>query len=69
VRGVFWGAFAARYPERNARHVQQLIAWWQEGRIRPRIDRIYALSAGGEAIARLASRSAVGKVVVQISGD
>ena len=67
IRGVFWGAFAARSPERHARHAEQLITWWKEGRIRPRIDRVYPLSQGGDAIARLGSRSAIGKVVVKIA--
>jgi NADPH:quinone reductase-like Zn-dependent oxidoreductase len=67
VRGVFWGAFVAREPERHRAHVEQLMAWWGQGRIRPRIDRVYPLDRGGEAIARLASRSAIGKVVVRIA--
>ena len=43
------------------------LAWWREGRIRPRIDRTYQLAEGGDAIAHLASRSAIGKVVVQVT--
>jgi NADPH:quinone reductase len=66
VRGVFWGAFAVREPKRHQQHTEQLINWWKEGRIRPRIDRVYSLAEGGEAIARLASRSSIGKVVVKI---
>jgi NADPH:quinone reductase len=66
VRGVFWGAFVAREPERHRQHVRQLLDWWRDGRIRPRIDRTYALADGGEAIARLASRAAIGKVVVTV---
>lgn len=67
VRGVFWGAFIAREPERHRRHVEQLMEWWAQGRIRPRIDHVYPLDQGGEAIARLASRSAIGKVVVRVA--
>ena len=67
VRGVFWGAFVAREPKRRRQHVDQLLAWWREGRIRPRIDRTYQLAEGGDAIAHLASRSAIGKVVVQVT--
>jgi NADPH:quinone reductase-like Zn-dependent oxidoreductase len=67
VRGVFWGAFVAREPQRHRAHVERLLGWWQEGRIRPRIDRIYDLAEGGDAIARLGSRSAVGKVVVKVA--
>ncbi|OTP79031.1 NADPH:quinone oxidoreductase family protein [Caballeronia sordidicola] len=67
VRGVFWGAFVTREPERHLQHVEQLLTWWKEGRIRPHIDRIYPLARGGDAIARLASRAAIGKVVVMPS--
>jgi NADPH:quinone reductase-like Zn-dependent oxidoreductase len=68
VRGVFWGAFAAREPARERANVEQLLGWWAEGRIRPRIDRTYPLAEGGKAIARLAAREAIGKVVVVIDG-
>lgn len=69
IRGVFWGAFAMREPERNAEHIQQLFAWWREGRIKPRIDRVYHFEQGGDAIARLADRSVIGKVIVRISDE
>ncbi|KKW91554.1 NADPH:quinone oxidoreductase family protein [Sphingobium chungbukense] len=64
IRGIFWGGFAQRAPDHNRRNVMRLIDWWSAGRIRPRVDRVFPLARGGEAIARLASRSAVGKVIV-----
>jgi NADPH2:quinone reductase len=66
IVGVHWGAFIAREPERHAAHVRQLLEWWSSGVIRPRIDRVYSLAHGGEAIARLAERSIIGKVVVSM---
>ncbi|WBO21703.1 NADPH:quinone oxidoreductase family protein [Sphingomonas abietis] len=66
VRGVFWGAFAMREPARDRANVERLLAWWAEGRIQPRIDRTYPLAEGGAAIARLAAREAIGKVMVVI---
>lgn len=66
VRGVFWGAFAMREPARDRANVAQLIAWWSEGKIRPRIDRTFPLAEGGKAIQRLAAREVIGKVVVTI---
>jgi NADPH:quinone reductase-like Zn-dependent oxidoreductase len=66
VRGVFWGAFAARDPKANAAHVAQLFALWDEGRIAPRVSATYPLERGGEAIAALAARSVIGKVVVEL---
>lgn len=64
VRGVFWGAFTAREPRRFRKQIEQLFRWWEEGKINPRIDRVYPLEKGAEAIAHLASRKAIGKVVV-----
>jgi NADPH:quinone reductase-like Zn-dependent oxidoreductase len=66
VRGVFWGAFAARDPARNAAHVAQLFRWWDEGRIAPRVTATYPLARAGEAIAALGNRSAIGKLVVTL---
>jgi NADPH:quinone reductase-like Zn-dependent oxidoreductase len=69
VCGVFWGAFAAREPKRNAEHIAQLFRWWAEGRIAPRISATYPLERGGEAIAALRDRRAIGKLVVEIGSD
>ena len=66
VCGVFWGAFAARDPQANAAHVEQLFRWWGEGRIAPRISATYPLERAGEAIAALRDRRAVGKLVVTL---
>lgn len=66
VCGVFWGAFVARDPKRNAAHVDQLFHWWAEGRIAPKISATYPLEHAGEAIAALRDRAAIGKLVVEI---
>lgn len=64
LRGVFWGAFAARDPAANAAHVQTLFRLWDEGRIAPKVSRTWPLAQGAEAIAHMAARQAVGKLVV-----
>ena len=66
VCGVFWGAFAARDPKANAAHVGQLFRLWGEGRIAPRVTETFALADGGKAIAKMAARQVIGKVVVTI---
>jgi NADPH2:quinone reductase len=66
VCGVFWGAFAARDPKANAAHVGQLFRLWEEGKIQPRVSATYPLERGGEAIAAMAARKVIGKVVVVI---
>jgi NADPH2:quinone reductase len=66
VCGVFWGAFAARDPEANAAHVAELFRLWDEGKIAPKVSATYPLERGGEAIAALAARKVIGKLVVTI---
>lgn len=64
VRGVFWGAFAARDPKANAAHVRILFELWDEGKIAPSVSRTWPLAEGGDAIAHMAARQAIGKLVV-----
>ena len=66
VCGVFWGAFAARDPKANAAHVEQLFRLWDEGKIAPKVSATYPLERAGEAIAALAARKAIGKLVVTL---
>jgi NADPH:quinone reductase len=66
VCGVFWGAFAARNPEKNRSNIDELFALYQQGKIRPRISAKFSLENAGAAIARLGDRSATGKLVVEI---
>ena len=66
VCGVFWGAFAARDPKANAGHVVELFRLWDEGKIRPHVSATYPLERGGQAIAAMAARQVIGKLVVAI---
>ena len=66
VRGVFWGAFAARDPAANAAHIRTLFRLWDEGKIAPKVSRTWPLEQGAEAIAHMAARKAVGKLVVTV---
>jgi NADPH:quinone reductase-like Zn-dependent oxidoreductase len=66
VCGVFWGAFAARDPEANAAHVAELFRLWEAGKINPRVSKTYQLEQAGEAIAAMAARQAIGKLVVTL---
>jgi NADPH:quinone reductase-like Zn-dependent oxidoreductase len=66
VCGVFWGAFAMRDPRANAAHVAELFALWDAGRISPRVSATYPLERAGEAIAAMAARQVIGKLVVEV---
>ena len=64
IRGIFWGAFAAREPQKNAANITELFQLWQDGKISPRVSETYSLERAGDAIAKLESRGAIGKLVV-----
>ena len=64
VVGVFWGDFTRREPAANRANMAQLVAWLGEGALRPHIGARYALAQGGQAIADVRERRAIGKVLV-----
>ncbi len=64
--GVFWGSFAGRQPADNADNFRQLFAWHAEGKLKPLVSQTFPLKRGGEAIAALGQRKAVGKLVVTV---
>ena len=66
VCGVFWGAFAARDPKANADHIDHLFRLWEEGKIAPRVTEIFPFERGGDAIAKMGARGAIGKLVVEV---
>lgn len=66
VVGVFWGAAVARDPAAHMANVRDLLAFYAEGKIKPRISQTFPLERAGEAIKALGDRTAMGKVVVTV---
>ncbi len=66
VVGVFWGAGMARDPEGHKANMAQLMAWWAEGKIKPRVFQTFPLERAHEAIQALSDRTVMGKVVVTV---
>ncbi len=64
ICGVFWGAFAAREPQRNAANIAELFELLKAGKINPMISETFPLERGAEAITKLANREAIGKLVI-----
>ena len=64
--GIFWGAWTLRDPQAYAQSVAELLAFYEAGKIRPRISQRFPLEEGAAAIAALANRTAMGKVVVVV---
>jgi NADPH2:quinone reductase len=66
IIGVFWGAFSRRDPVGNERNTRELLDLHARGVIKPQISERFPLDRAGEAIARLAGRKVMGKIVVTI---
>ncbi len=65
IIGVVWGQFVQRAGPAAA-HLQRLVAMLQDGRLRPRISAVYPLERASEAIAAMADRRALGKLVIDL---
>ncbi|MCU0655839.1 MAG: NADPH:quinone oxidoreductase family protein [Polyangiaceae bacterium] len=64
VVGVFWGAFAARHPDRNRAHLERCLRWIEEGKLQPHLDAELPFSRAQEALERLEQRAVRGKIVL-----
>ncbi|HAJ47727.1 MAG TPA: NADPH:quinone oxidoreductase [Alphaproteobacteria bacterium] len=64
IVGVFWGAFTAREPQRNKANLAELMAWYQDGKIKPLVSKTYPMARAAEALNDMAARKVQGKVVL-----
>ncbi len=66
ILGVNWRTFILSERERSERNHDALFALYQQGAIKPAITETYPLAKAARAIARLADRTILGKIVVLI---
>lgn len=64
VIGFWWGGYLKFAPEILTGSLQELLTWFEEGRIRPHISHSLPLSRADEALDLIRSRTSTGKVVV-----
>ncbi|MEO7246268.1 MAG: NADPH:quinone oxidoreductase family protein [Rubrivivax sp.] len=64
ILGVFWGDFVRREPAASARAMQELAGWYAQGKVKPAIDQRYPMADLRDAYARMASRQALGKLLM-----
>ena len=64
IVGVFWGEFARREPQANARTLAALAQWYAQGLVKPVIDQRLPMNALVQAFARMGSRQVRGKLVM-----
>jgi len=66
IVGVFWGAFAMRFPKENVNNSLTLVKWLLAGTLNPHIHATYPLQHTGKALEEMMERKVKGKVVVTI---
>jgi len=67
IVGVFWAAWIDKDPKGFAESTRDLMDFYKTNKIKPLISKRFPLERAGEAITCLASRNALGKVVVLIN--
>ncbi|MFC3147229.1 NADPH:quinone oxidoreductase family protein [Piscinibacterium candidicorallinum] len=63
--GVFWGEFAKREPKANLAGMMEMMGWMREGKLKPLISKTYSLDEAPQALADMAARKVVGKIVIK----
>ncbi len=66
VSGVFWGRFIEEQAEDFTEHMKQLLAWCQEGKLSPHIEKIYPIEETVDALSIIADRKATGKLLIKV---
>ena len=64
IVGVFWGEFARREPQANARMLAELAQWYAAGKVKPVIDQRLPMQELPQAFARMGTRQVQGKLVM-----
>jgi NADPH2:quinone reductase len=65
VRGVFWGQFTERFPEKHRANMAELLQWCAEGKLSAHVHAVYPLEKTAEALKMLADRKAMGKILLR----
>lgn len=64
ILGVFWGAWAGRFPRENAQNMKELFDLYEAGKISPHISASYPLNDFAKAFADIMERRVKGKVIL-----
>lgn len=67
IRGVFWGSFIARNPDRHHANMDQLAQWFEDGTVKPLISKRYPLRDAPKALRDMMDRKAVGKLLIEVN--
>jgi NADPH2:quinone reductase len=67
IVGVFWGAWAERFPEASIAADEQIFEWIAQGKLKPHVGAVFPLEQFKTAMESVLDRTAQGRVVLQVS--
>ena len=67
VIGYYWGAYRRTRCEELQAGFRELLSWYGEGRIKPKISATFPLEGANEALDLLRRRGSTGKVVLKVA--
>jgi NADPH2:quinone reductase len=65
VRGVFWGQFTERHPEKHRANMAELVQCCADGKLSAHVHAVYPLEQIADALKALADRKAMGKILLR----
>ena len=66
VVGVFWGAWTEREPSGHHKNMNKIFEWWNQGKVNPKISKVFSLEETKDALYSLINREVIGKAVIKI---
>ena len=67
IVGVTWGSFVLNGDPGADRHLEQLASLAADGRVKPRVTKVYPLAEAAQALEDMAQRRVTGKVAIDLS--
>jgi NADPH:quinone reductase len=65
VRGVFWGQFTERTPEKHRANMVDVLQWALDRKLSAHVHAVYPLEKTADALKALANREAKGKILLK----
>jgi NADPH2:quinone reductase len=66
IVGVLYGPWEEREPDQARANSAEVLDLYSRGLVKPQVSAVYEMEAAGEALAHLAARRVIGKVVVSM---
>ncbi len=63
--GVFWGSFTQREPRVFGENMAELMGWYAQGKVKPHVEKVFALKDAAQALKFIHDRHAAGKIVLK----